>query len=294
MLEHELTESKDPVRVVVLGARGFIGAALAAHLKNVGVSVLGVTSADLDLTTDDAAGKLAERLTPEDSVVMLSALTPDKGRDITTFMRNLKMAQSVCSALETVPVQHVVHISSDAVYPFVDSDVNETSPAAPDDLFGTMHKAREVMFANAQKGPLAIVRPTLVFGSADTHNSYGPNRLRRMAKDDGKITLFGAGEETRDHIYIDDVVSLLALILSHRSLGLLNLATGTSIDFDTLARKVAGNFSPPVEVVHTDRNNPITYRQFDVTAINKAFPDFRFTPLEDGLTKAHQEMLDGA
>src|SRR3546814_11446336 len=64
-----------------------------------------------------------------------------------------------------------------------------------------------------------LLRPTLIYGAEDTHNSYGPNRLRRMARKDARITLFGAGEETRDHISVDDVYRLILLTLRHRSEG---------------------------------------------------------------------------
>src|SRR3546814_996991 len=92
-----------------------------------------------------------------------------------------------------------------------------------------------------------LLRPTLIYGAEDTHNSYGPNRLRRMARKDARITLFGAGEETRDHISVDDVYRLILLTLRHRSEGVVNLATGHSISYMELARKIAYLFDTPVD-----------------------------------------------
>jgi len=45
--------------------------------------------------------------------------------------------------------------------------------------------------------PLAILRPTLVYGAGDPHNGYGPNRFRRLASANQPIVLFGEGEERR-------------------------------------------------------------------------------------------------
>jgi len=39
------------------------------------------------------------------------------------------------------------------------------------------------------------------------------------------------------------------------------------------------------------KTKPITFRHFDVAAIHKAFQRFTFTPLDEGLAKAHAEML---
>jgi nucleoside-diphosphate-sugar epimerase len=245
----------------------------------------------LDLTEPDAADRLAALLKAEDSVVMLNAVTPDKGRDIVTLIRNLVMARSVCDALTKKPCAHVAYVSSDAVYPFTAALVNEESPAAPVDLYGCMHRTREVMFESAIKAPLAILRPTLVYGADDSHNSYGPNRFRRQAAKDGKITLGGEGEETRDHIAVGDVVRLIGLCLTHRSSGKLNLATGRSISFGELAKLVAGRFDEQVEIVFTPRGAAATHRSFDVTACRKAFPTFIFTDLENGLTDAHRAVV---
>ena len=209
MFDHGMAEPRAPERTVVLGAGGFIGRALAGRLADDGWPVLAVGSGEFDLARPDAAHRLAEILRADDAVVMLSALTPDKGRGIGTFMANLRMAEAVSAELDQRPVAHVVYVSSDAVYPFGEVAVDESIPAAPTDLYGAMHRARELMLADAVEAPLAVLRPTLVYGAADTHNSYGPNRFRRMARADGAIRLFGAGEETRDHIHVDatDTVS---------------------------------------------------------------------------------------
>lgn len=290
MLQHHSATPANPARVVMLGARGFLAGALTLRLARRGIPVLAVGSRDLDLTTDEADDALASRLLPDDAIVMLSAITPDKGRDAATLMKNLAMAKAVGGALAKRPVAHVVYVSSDAVYPFDHALVSEDTPAAPVDLYGAMHRTRELMIASASKAPVAILRPTLIYGSGDTHNSYGPNRFRRMAAKDGKITIGGNGEETRDHIFVDDAAELLLRVLRQRSTGLLNLATGRSISFYDLARLIAERAATPAEVVTTPRTSPVTHRAFDVTACLKAFPDFVFTPLEEGLTQANADI----
>jgi nucleoside-diphosphate-sugar epimerase len=253
--------------------------------------MLPVSSEDLDLATDGASDRLAAMLQPQDAVVMLSALTPDKGRGLEPFLSNIHMAASLCRALEKVTPAQVIYFSSDSVYPFTAGLLTEASCAEPEDLYGMMHLVREMMIKSATKAPIAVLRCTLVYGAEDTHNSYGPNRLRRIAHQDGKIPLFGEGEEVRDHILVDDVVALTLLTLCHRSKGTLNVATGRSISYAQLAQRVAALFDKRIEVVGTKRQNTITFRHFDVTAINKAFPTFTFTPLDKGLAKAHAEML---
>ena len=291
MLNHLNEKPTNPARVIVLGARGFIGRALVAALQQNRITALPVSSADLDLTTENAGDRLATMLQPDDAVVLLSALTPEKGRGLQPFLANIRMAGSLCHALTKVMPSHVVYFSSDSVYPMRAGLISEEACVEPEDLYGMMHLAREMMLKSATKAPAAVLRSTLVYGAEDTHNSYGPNRLRRMAQKDGKITLFGEGEETRDHILVDDVAALTLLVFSHRSSGTLNVATGRSISYAELAQKVAALFDKPIDIIGTSRQTPITHRHFDVTAIHKAFPTFNFTPLDKGLAKAHAEML---
>jgi UDP-glucose 4-epimerase len=291
MLTHQLATAQNPSRVVVLGGRGFIGRVLLEVLEAADTPVLAPGSAELDLATEGSGERLAAMLRDTDAVVLLAALTPDRGRGRGPLLRNLAMAANVCAALERVPVAHVVYFSSDAVYPTDVVRVTEASYAQPADLYGVMHLTREVMLRTCSRAPVAVLRPTLVYGAGDTHNSYGPNRFRRTARRERRITLFGEGEGQRDHILVDDVAALAWQVLRHRSGGTLNLATGRSISYAELALKVAALFEGPIEVVGTPRENPITHRHFDVTALRKAFPTFRLTPLEAGLIKAHREML---
>ena len=294
MLTHQWPKPGNPSRVFMLGGGGFLGRAVRAALDAAGIPSVAPLRAEVDLGADDAGERVAAMLQPTDSVLMLAAVTPDKGRGLAPFMQNLKMAAAACAAMQKVRPAHVVYLSSDAVYPASAARITEETCTQPPDLYGMMHLAREVMFKTEVQAPLALLRPTLIFGAADPHNSYGPNRLRRMARKDGRITLFGQGEEMRDHILIDDVVALIRLALCHRSTGTLNVATGQSISYADLARKIAAQFERPIEIAGTPRQNLVTHRHFDVVALHKAFPSFTFTSLDAGLARAHREMLEQA
>jgi nucleoside-diphosphate-sugar epimerase len=288
MIIHRQSPPQKPVRVVIVGARGFIGAALKKWLEQSAVNVLSLTSADADLALPASVEKLVRVLNSSDTVIMLAALT---GCDNATLMKNLAMMQHVCSALEKTGCVHLVYFSSDAVYGLGPARVTEETLAAPQDLYGVMHLARELMARALAKVPVLVFRPTLVYGAGDTHNAYGPNRFRRAAQKEGIIRLFGGGEETRDHIHVDDVAALTARCLLHRSTGMLNVATGRSVCFRELAEMVARQSPKPVRIVETARAQPVTHRHYDVTNLIKAFPDFKFIALEDGLARCQEQAM---
>jgi UDP-glucose 4-epimerase len=293
-LSHVHSRPRMPDRVVVLGSSGFLGRGLVRVCTAAGIETIGLGSREVDLADASGGAQLVERLRPRDVVVFLSALTPDKGRDSGTLMRNLAMCRAVCEATHAVQIAQLVYASSDAVYSFATTLISEATPPVPIDLYGVMHRARELILASEAKAPVAVLRLTAIYGAGDTHNSYGPNRFMRQALKDGRISLFGNGEETRDHLHVDDAVDLILKVISHGSTGLLNLASGRSTTFRTVAETVAARAGRTVEIATSARQNPVTHRHFDATNLLRAFPGVRLKPLDDGLAMTFADMRAAA
>jgi nucleoside-diphosphate-sugar epimerase len=291
MLVHRCSKPAPPARVVVIGARGFIGGAIARHLAQEGRHNLALGRAQLDLLDANAGDKLAAMLRPSDAMVMVSAQAPCKTP--TMMLDNVRMAAVVCEAIASRPVDHVVYVSSDAVYADAPLPLSESAPAAPTTLHGAMHLAREQMLASVVGDtPFAILRPTLVYGAADPHNGYGPNRFRRFANSGEPIVLFGEGEERRDHVDVADIAAVTRLVLDHRSHGILNIATGAVTSFRDVADQVVALSPNKVPIKGSPRVGPMPhngYRPFDPAATFAAFPGFRYTPLAEGLARAQRK-----
>jgi UDP-glucose 4-epimerase len=287
VLEHLSPVRKAPSRVVIIGAGGFVGGAIAGQLAADKVPILALTRKELDLLKPEASATLQRLLRADDSVVFVSALAPTRNNAM--LIDNLRMAEALCAALAAQPVAHLSYISSDAIYSDDANPVTERSCQQHSSLHGVMHLAREIMLRTTLKLPLAILRPTLIYGAKDPHNGYGPNRFRRLAAKGEAITLFGDGEEKRDHVHVDDVAALASAVLHHRSKGILNIATGRSASFREVAEMVVALSPRSVEIRGTPRQNPITHRHFDITDCLKAFPEFHYIPLRDGLARVVKE-----
>jgi len=290
MLTHHHAIARSPERVVVIGAAGFVGSAIVKHLEQVGIATEAITRNTVDLLSSDSAERLAARITRRDSVVFVSAVAP--ARTAAQLVINLRMAEAACRAFAEVPPAHLLYISSDAVYADDANPVTESSAVAPSTLHGMMHAARELMFRSEYRGAFAVLRPTLIYGATDPHSGYGPNRFRRQAANGEAISVFGEGEEKRDHVAVEDVARLAVRILCHRSSGSLNAVTGVSLPFGEIARLVAGCFAPLAEIRSIPRPEPrphLLHRFFDITECHKAFPDFHFEPIADGLARVHRE-----
>jgi len=293
MIKNLVVDELIPDRVVIVGAGGFLGSAILNHMKGKGIPVLGLIPETVDLLDDGASAKLSGILRPDDTLFMISAIAPCK--DNRMLIQNIKMMACVCTAIEKTMPAHIVYISSDAVYADDTKPLTEDSCAEPSSLHGAMHLTREIMLKGSCKAPLAILRPTLIYGATDTHNGYGPNQFRRLAADGKDIVLFGEGEEQRDHVIIDDVAEIARLVVVHKSQGVLNVATGNVTTFREVAEIVAGYFDPRPAIKTIPRKDPMPhggYRPFDISSCRKAFPEFRYTSLEEGLKKTHKIMME--
>lgn len=310
MLTHLRSDPGIPKRVVVLGARGFISRHLQEWCAHSSVACLAVGSNEIDLTDTNNSSRLAQVLQVDDAVVMTSMLTPEKGRDYRTLMNNLRMAETVCLALQQVAFSHFVYLSSDAVYDADKIPLDEDSTREPIDLYALSHTAREMMLSSELEKkniPVCILRLTNIYGPGDTHNAYGPNRFVRTALSEGRIELYGRGEERRSHVFIDNAITLIGLVLDHRSVGTLNVAVRRAVSYSDIAQTVIRLADRPVHIDYLPRTvptvhrpykptqvfrfiynlgrpiGPIVHRTFINSAVFAAFPAFRFTSLENGL-----------
>lgn len=277
-------ESPLPERAVVLGGGGFIGRAICSAFSTAGLQVIAPRSSDLDLTADDASISLEDILLEGDALVVLSAITRSHGQLPDATFKNLRMAEAICRAAVRRRPAHSIYMSTDGVYGFESGRIVETTPPVAPDLYGASHLMREAMFTHGNIGGVSVLRAPAVYGVGDTHGAYGPNRFVAQALNDGVITLFGNGEECRDHLAVDDLANVVLTCLSARYDGILNVATGRSLSFLRVAEMVAELVGDDVWIDRQPRERPIAHRHFDVSLRLKLFPTLCFTPLEQGLS----------
>lgn len=276
-----------PARGVILGASGFLGRALGSALSREPVEVVGHSSRTLDLTRPDAFAVLDPLMTPSTTLVMASALTPDRGQTPATFLANTTMAVNLAAYLDRHRPGSIVYVGSDAVYGFGETPVTEATPVEPTGYYALGKYAAERVIESAARTasvPLLILRVTGVYGPGDPHASYGPNAFARSLASDRSVRVFGAGEEERDHVFIDDAAAVAVGLIRAGATGIYNVASGQSHSFAGVVKAIRDLVPYEVQVTSAARKGPITHRRFDVGQLAAALPGFRFTPLEVGLS----------
>ena len=284
MLKHLNPIKQKPARVVVLGSKGFVGSHILQQLQQENCDIVGISKNDINLLTNEAEEKLLKALKLNDVLVIISSIVPCKSSEM--LIDNIRMMQVICNTIQKVSLSHVIYISSDAVYSDDMTLISENAKPSPSNLHGTMHFCRENMLkCIINQTPLAILRPSILYGMSDPHNSYGPNRFLRQIENNQDITLFGEGEEKRDHVYIGDVAKIASLVIHHKSEGILNIATGESCSFKDIANDMLKEANSSNVMIASLRNNAILHRYFDNSVCYKAFPHFQYVTFKNGLKK---------
>jgi UDP-glucose 4-epimerase len=251
------------------------------------MDVVGFSSRTLDLRRAESLCALEGLLDGDTTLIFAAAITREKGNNLEIFLDNVRMAGHASDFLESHPPAKFVYLSSDAVYAMQTDPITEDTPVAPEGtLYGIAKDTAECLFrrsAWARGIPLLVLRPTGVFGPGDTHNSYGPNAFVRSIVASRTVQLFGEGEERRDHLYIDDLVRLVALLLDREALGVYDIATGMSHSFKEVAESLRRVVPLEFTVTHLPRKAPVTHRQFNISRLSREVPKFQFTDLKQGL-----------
>jgi nucleoside-diphosphate-sugar epimerase len=261
------------VRVVVLGATGFIGAWVSRAMTESGADLtcvvrdfgraesvlakrcVSATVVERDLCEPGAVEDILETVRP--SVVFnLAGYGVDHGErdEFEAWRVNTELVERVCRAIGSTRDPQwsgadFVHTGSSAEYGAADGDLSEDVEPRPISAYGRtkLEGTRRLKVVCAELGVKAIVaRPFNVYGPGEPEGRLLPTLLR-VARSSEPASL-SSGDQLRDFTFVGDLVEgLVRLGLTHRgSTGeVVNLATGRLLSVRRFVRVAASVLGIP-------------------------------------------------
>ena len=269
-------------RIIFIGSNSFIASNVINELSNYKYKIVKISRQLVDLEKKNSINKLEKIIKDNDRIFFAAGCVPAKDKQM--MLKNIKMIENFSKATSNKKISHFYYLSSDAVYSDTMKKINEKSKTYPDNFHGLMHLTRELYIKkNFDKTKLTIFRPTLVYGENDPHNGYGPNKFFRLAKHNKDISLFGNGEEKRDHIYIKDLSKLICKCINKSLVGEYNLVTSKLYTFMEISKIMKSKFKK-INIITSPRKGKMPhngYRAFNNKKLNLISKDFKFKSIEN-------------
>ncbi len=251
--------------ILVTGGAGFIGSALVARLVREGrrVRVLDDFSTgtarrpDVEVVEGDAACRdtVRDAMRGVSEVVHLAALASvprAEAEPLLAARSNIAGTLATLEAARREGVAALVYASSCSVYgDFGDGPIPEDAPLRPESVYAATKLAgeRHALLHHRTGGPPAIaLRFFNVYGPGQPAASSYSGVLARFAAvagaGDGRPEVHGDGGQTRDFVFVEDVVDAIRLGLRRASSEAaggqaFNIGTGTAASVLDLWRRVA-------------------------------------------------------
>ena len=274
--------------IIILGSHGFVAKSLKNFLVKKKKKHLAIGKSQINFLKENSCNKLKKILNNKKNytLVITSSISPAK--NLKDYLANLKIIANIIKGINIKNVKKIIYISSDAVYSDTKKKITENSLTEPYTFHGTMHLHRENLLKIFFYKKLLILRPCALYGKNDTHNSYGPNRFMRNLIKNETISLFGKGEEKRDHVYIDDLIKIIYMSSYKKIIGILNVVSSKIISFYDLVIKIKKIKKNNLLTNFIKRNEPMHHlglRQFNNYKLKKNFKSFNFSNMDDNLKK---------
>jgi nucleoside-diphosphate-sugar epimerase len=290
------------VRVLITGNKGFIGSYLEkAYVERkitvfgwdkCGVSCNGNVLQDADLMETSDVENVLEIISPD--LIIHCAGSADVNKSTKDPLSDLKAnyipTENLLFALKKLGLLQCrfMLLSSAAVYGNpVTLPMDENQPINPLSPYALHKRAAEdvCIFMNKNYGlDIKIARLFSVYGPGLRKQIFWDMYQKIIAT--GELNLFGSGEESRDYIFIDDVVNALMLIAEDTSGKLVyNVANGEETTIKEAARCFSTFMNIPSTNIHfmgeRREGDPINWRA-DIGRLKK-LGYIRNVSFEDGL-----------
>jgi UDP-glucose 4-epimerase len=294
------------VKILVTGGAGFIASHLVDALVERGDDVLVID----DLSTGDrrnlnpqvrffeldirnpAAAELIRAERPEAVSHHAAQMSVSRSVADPVFDADVNVMGSLNITLAAIEAGSRVVFSSTGGALYGDADVMptpETAPAWPVSPYGISKLSIEHYlygFHRTRGLSYAALRYANVYGPRQNpHGEAGVVAIfceGLLGKLEFKIN--GAGTDTRDYVYVADVVRANLLALDSSTCDHFNVGTGRQADTNTIYRLIAERMGKPLEVEHgPERPGDIRASALDCAKISRALGWKPEVSLEDGV-----------
>lgn len=263
------------MKILITGSKGFVG----THLSRLLSKKHEVVEYDVKNGKNIFNLKLLnENLKGVDVVVHLAAYVDGNEsweKPVDYFTNNGIGTFKVIAASIKNKVKRIIIFSSAAVYG------KPLTPYGASKIF-----AEAIATSYKDQIETVVLRPFNIYGKGQNPAyGYAIHNFYRGIKNKGEIEIYGDGNQTRDFIYIDDVIKTVETMLTAKiPAGPIDLGTGREVKILDLAKPVGKIVGKPYSVKFLEPRNEIKRSKANTIGLKKmGINALNFRSLKDGL-----------
>jgi GDP-L-fucose synthase len=276
--------------VLIAGASGLAGTAIARAYKAQGEEVIGVNSSTLDLLDLDATRNFLAEKKPSlvvDAAAKVGGIGANSAKPVEFLSDNLRIQSNLMQAAFESNVEKFVFLGSSCIYPRdcaqpIKEEYFMTGPLEETNSAYAIAKIAGIEMINSYRKEYGLrwisLMPTNLYGPHDNFNLQNshvlPALIRKFveaqAAGQSEVTLWGSGSPLREFLHVDDLASAVLNASEKYDESLhLNVGTGNDISIKELAALIATMAGFKGEIVWDSSKPDGTPRKvLDVSRIN--------------------------
>ena len=246
--------------VLVAGATGLAGSAIAKAFESNGKEVIGVNRSVIDLKDFEATKKFLKKSKPSlviDAAAKVGGIGANNSKPVEFLADNLQIQNNLMQGAFEAGVENFVFLGSSCVYPRdcaqpIKEDFLMTGPLESTNSAYAIAKIAGIEMINSYRKEHGLnwisLMPTNLYGPGDNfdaENSHVPAALIRKfyeAKTTNapSVKIWGSGNAMREFMHVYDLADAIWFALRKPPTeSLINVGFGSEISIDDFARKIA-------------------------------------------------------
>jgi GDP-L-fucose synthase len=246
--------------VLVAGASGLAGSAIASAFENQGIEVVRVNRSVVDLMDLESTKKLLAETAPSlvvDAAARVGGIGANNSYPVQFLLDNIRIQSNLMQAAHESDVKNFVFLGSSCIYPRdcaqpIKEEYLMTGPLEATNSAYAVAKIAGIELINSYRkehGRSWIsLMPTNLYGPRDNFNLQSshvlPAFIRRFVEaaesNAPSVTLWGSGTPLREFLHVNDLAQAVILASqNYDSSTHLNVGTGEDLSIKELALLVA-------------------------------------------------------
>ena len=246
--------------ILVAGASGLVGSAIVRELKRVNMSVIGISSKDLNLLDRSRTFSYVKSIKPTvviDAAAKVGGIGGNSNYPVEFLTQNIQIQSNLMDSAHEANVERFIFLGSSCIYP-------KTCPQPIKEeyiLTGELEQSNSA-YAIAKIAGIELIKsyrkeynrswisvmPTNLYGPNDNFNLETSHVLPALIRkfvdavriNSPEVVLWGTGSPLREFLHVDDLAkAILVCLKNYDDMQHINIGSGIEISIKDLSIKIA-------------------------------------------------------